>query len=123
MGTVRGDPVTYGETFHTACLQYHASVAVAQRERLLQFMAHRLQGGDETVGAHLVQHLTHSLWLGAGFLQEVGSAELHQHSFSTSRDQRGTGANQQLTRGNMGRGYVHDFCGASFKVLEYLLHV
>ena len=61
-------------------LEHDADVAVAQRQRLVELAAHRLERGHQAVGAHLVEHLPDLVGLLARLVEQVGLAEVDQHA-------------------------------------------
>ena len=63
----------------------NAGVAVTQREGLIQLAADRLDGGEQAIGANLVESLFHLVGLLPCLLQQVGLAKLDEHPLGASR--------------------------------------
>jgi hypothetical protein len=120
---VAGHAVAHGKTGDARAHFHHfAHVAVAHGQRLVQLVAHGLDGGHEAVGADLVQHHAHLVGLLPRLVDEAGLAEVHQHALRAGRDQRARGADQQLPATDARARHFGHFGGAVFEVLQNLFH-
>ena len=110
MGTVGGDAIANGKAGHAlAHIQNHAGVAVAQGQGLIEPGADRLDGGQEAIGADLVQHLGHPLGLGPGLAQQTGLAELDEHALGAGGDQATACGDEEVAGATAQRGDISDF--------------
>jgi hypothetical protein len=64
MRAVRGDPVTNGKFRDPSPYRNdHTSVAVAERQRLIEAAENGFQGRPDAIRPHFLQYLADSLWL------------------------------------------------------------
>ena len=85
---VRDDPVTGRQSLdRVARLDHGADIAVAQRNRLIQFRANRVDRRGQTVRAHLLKRLAHLVRLLPRLVDPVRLAEFQQHPLGPDRDQ------------------------------------
>ena len=120
---VGGDAIADSEALDTAPdFQHPAHVAVTQRQRLFELVAHRVECRHQPIGLHLVQHHAYLVRLLAGLFDGVGLAKIHQHAFSTGRDERSRGADQQLALTGTGAWHFGHLGSTGFQVLKNLFH-
>ncbi len=118
---VGGDAVARHEAGDALARRHHpADIAVAERQRLIELVAHRLQRRDQPVGRQLVQHLAHLFGLLARLVDQVRLAEVHQHALGARRHQRAARTDQQLPRPGLRTGNLGHLGRAVAKVLQDL---
>ena len=111
-----------GELAEPLCARFLIADIVTQGQRLVETGEDRLQGREQTVGAHLIEHLAHPVRLGTRLGQQVALAELDQHAFRAGGDEAAPRGDQELTGGTGWRRRFQQFGGAGFEILDDLVH-
>ena len=79
-------------------------VAVAERQRLIELVAHGFERRHQAVRADLVEHHAHLVRLLARLVDQAGLAEIDQHALGAGRDQRAGGADEHVPSAGLGDG-------------------
>lgn len=100
-----------------------AHVAVAQGQGGIELGEDGINGRHEAVGLDLVDDHFDLVGLLPGLLQVVALAEVDEHALGSGGDKGGRGFYEELMTGRQGAGFVDQFGGAVFEILEDLFQV
>src|SRR5690606_12185034 len=123
MRTIRGNAISDTEPTHTRPdLNDLTDIAVAERERLIQLAAHRVERSPQTVRPDALENHTDPLRLESGLLQQICPSELHERPFGPGGHDRHSRLDQQCARLHLRERQLHDARRSVRQALCYLLH-
>ena len=105
-----------------ADLDHPARIAVAERQRLIELVAHGLDGRQQAVRPHLVEHHAHLVRLLPRLVDQAALAEIHEHALGARRNEGSRGANEDVPSAEPRGWRFGDLGRASAQVLQNLLH-
>lgn len=103
--------------------EHGADIAVAERKRLIQLAADRVQRREEPVRADLIQHHLHLFRLLARLVEKARTSEVDQHSFRTGGDERLGSGDEQMPWNDQRRRHRGQQRFAGPEVLQELEHL
>jgi hypothetical protein len=123
MFAVGSDTVANRETSNAgADLDHPARIAIAERQGLIELVAHGFDCGQKAVCPHLVEDHADFVRLLPRLLDQAALAEIHEHAFGARRNERSRRANEDAP-GAEPRGWrLGDLGRASAQILQNLLH-